>query len=97
MEFRDFTFEEQFFNKPIYVTPLNLTQGGIVPDMEPVINQPIQLDKPMLFKTNSQSQFINHFNKNWGWYLGIFIAGMVVGNYIINKSQEQQKKKVGFI
>ncbi len=92
MEFRDFTFEEQFFNKPIYVTPLDLTQGGIVPNMEPVFNQPIQLDKPMLFKTSGQSQFVKHFNKRWGWYLGFFIAGMVVGNYIIIKNQEQQKK-----
>jgi hypothetical protein len=97
MEFRDFTFEEQFFNKPIYVTPLDLTQGGIVPNMEPVFNQPIQLNKPMLFKTSSKSQFVKNINKNWGWYLGFFIAGMVVGNDIINKSQEQQKKNVGFI
>jgi hypothetical protein len=91
MQFRSLSLEEQFFNKPIYVTPLDLTQGGIVPDMEPVINQTIQLDKPMLFKTNSQSQFIKHFNKNWGWYLGVFIAGMVVGNYIVYKRQEQER------
>jgi hypothetical protein len=97
MQFRSLSLEEQFFNKPIYVNPLDLTKGGIVPNIEPVFNQPIQLDNPMFFRTNSQSQFIKHFNKNWGWYLGFFIAGMVVGNYIINKSQEQQKKKVGFI
>ena len=97
MQFRSLSLEEQFFNKPIYVTPLDLTKGGIVPKMEPVLNQPIQLDQPMLFNNNSQSQFLKHLNKNWGWYLGFFIAGMVVGNYIINKSQEQQKKKVGFI
>jgi len=92
MEFRDFTFEEQFFNKPIYVTPLDLTQGGIVPKMEPVLNQSIQLDQPMLFNNSAQSQFIKHLNKNWGWYIASFIAGMIIGNYIINKSQEQQKK-----
>lgn len=89
MEFRDFTFDEQFFNKPIYFTPLDLTQGGIIPNMEPVFNQPIQLDKPMLFKTSSKSQFVKYINKKWGWYLGFFIAGMVVWNYIIYKSQEQ--------
>lgn len=92
MEFRDFTFEEQFFNKPIYVTPLDLTKGGIVPNMEPVFNEPIQLDKPMLFKTIGQNEFIKHFNKNWGWYLASFIAGVVIVNYINNISQEQQRK-----
>ncbi len=97
MQFRSLSLEEQFFNKPIYVTPLDLTKGGIVPKMEPVFNPSIQLDKPMLFKTSGQSQFIKHFNKNWGWYVASFIAGMVIGNYIINKSQEQQKKKVGYI
>ena len=92
MEFRDFTFEEQFFNKPIYVSPLDLTQGGIVPKMEPVLNQPIQLDQPMLFNSSAQSQFIKHLNKNWGWYVGFFVAGLLVGNYIVYKSQEQQRK-----
>lgn len=93
MEFRDFTFEEQFFNKPIYVTPLDLTQGGIVPKMEPLLNEPIKLDQPMLFNKSGQSQFIKHFCKNWGWYVGFCVAGLVVGNYIVYKSQEQNKKK----
>ena len=92
MQFRTLSLEEQFFNKPIYATPLDLTKGGIVPNMEPIFNPSTQLDKQMLFKTSGQNQFIKHFNKNWGWYVASFIAGMVIVNYIINKSQVQQKK-----
>jgi hypothetical protein len=92
MAFRSLTIEEQFFNKPINITPVDLAKGGIVPEFLPTLNHPILLDTPLLFKGKEQSQFMNHLSKNWGWYVGFFIAGMIVGNYIINKNQEQQKK-----
>ena len=90
MEFRPLTIEEQFFQKPIYVFPLDLTQGGVVPKIESI--QSIQLDKPQLFNAGYENKFIKHFSKNWGWYVGAFIAGMLVGNYIINMQQENKQK-----
>ena len=90
MEFRPLTIEEQFFQKPIYVSPLDLTQGGVVPEIESANH--IQLDKPQLFNASSENKFIRHFSKKWGWYLGAFIAGMLVANYIINKQQEPKAK-----
>lgn len=86
MEFRPLTLEEQFFQKPIYVSPLDLTQGGVVPELESANH--IQLDKPQSFHASSENNFIRHFSKNWGWYLGAFIGGMLVANYIINMQQE---------
>ena len=92
MDFRPLTLEEQFFQKPIFVTPIDLTKGGVVPlTVDDTIKQ-IQLDKPQLFKNDSPSKFMKHFSNNWGWYVGFFIAGMIAANYIINKQQEPKQK-----
>ena len=90
MELRPLTLEEQFFQKPIYVSALDLTQGGVVPEIESANH--IQLDKPQLFNASSENKFIKHLSNNWGWYLGAFIGGMLVANYIINKQQEPKEK-----
>lgn len=94
MDFRPLTLDEQFFQKPIYISPLDLTQGGIVPKLGENQMQVPQLDKPQLFKNDSPSKFMKHFSNNWGWYVGFFIAGMVVANYIIVKQQEQSEKNM---
>lgn len=92
MDFRPLTLEEQFFQKPIFVTPIDLTKGGVVSlTVDDTIKQ-IQLNKPQLFKNDSPSKFMKHFSNNWGWYVGFFIAGMVVANYIIVEKQEASEK-----
>lgn len=90
MDFIPITLEEQFFQKPIYVSPLDLTQGGVVPEIEST--QSIQLDKPQLFNAGSENKFIKNFSDNWGWYVGAFIAGMLVANYIIDMHQKPKQK-----
>lgn len=90
MDFIPLTLEEQFFQKQIYVSPLDLTQGGVVPEIQST--QSIQLDKPQLFNAGSENKLIKHISNNWGWYVGAFIAGMLVANYIINMQQEPKQK-----
>lgn len=90
MDFIPLTLEEQFFQKPIYVSPLDLTQGGVVPEIQST--QSIQLDKPQLFNAGSENKLIKHISNNWGWYVGVFITGMLVANYIINMQQELKQK-----
>ena len=92
MNFRSLTLEEQFFQKPIYISPLDLTQGGIVPKIGENQMQVPQLDKPQFFSNSTNKKLMNHFSDNWGWYVGFFIAGMVVANYIIINQQKQQEK-----
>ncbi len=95
---RGLTIQELLFNKPIEISKsIQLEAGGMTTDniIDVTPAPTIDLDAAQFHADSTFfEKLINHFGKNWGWYVGAAAIGVVA--YYTTRPKEKKSKPNGY-